>query len=111
VGYRGGGGGHSAGGAGARHGELHQSDVVRQNLPLLAEIAEEVGDNQVRNMGTIGGVMAHADAAGDYPTLALMLDAEIVTNKRRFGAKDFFLSPWTPPLHPAQLVSHALFPP
>ena len=70
-------------GALTRHVDLHQSEVVRQNLPLLAEIAEEVGDNQVRNMGTIGGVVAHADSAGDYPTLALMLDAEIVTNKRR----------------------------
>src|SRR5262249_18904717 len=110
VGYRGGGGGHSAGGAGARHVELHQSDVVRQNLPLLAEIAEEVGDNQVRNMGTIGGVMAHADAAGDYPTLALMLDAEIVTNKRRFPAKDFFLALSPTPLHPDDIVCDVVFP-
>src|SRR5215467_6719071 len=61
-------------GALTRHVELHSSDVVRQNLPILAEVADEVGDNQVRNMGTIGGVIAHADSAGDYPTLALMLD-------------------------------------
>ena len=97
-------------GALTRHVELHQSDVVRQNLPLLAEIAEEVGDNQVRNMGTIGGVMAHADAAGDYPTLALMLDAEIVTNKRRFAAKDFFVALWTTPLDPDEIVCEVVFP-
>ena len=77
-------------GALSRHVTIHTSDVVRQNLPLLAEVASEVGDNQVRNMGTIGGVVAHADSAGDYPTLAVILDAEIVTNKRRFAAPDFF---------------------
>src|SRR5215831_18968186 len=87
-------------GAMTRHVELHTSDVVRQNLPLLAEVASEVGDNQVRNMGTIGGVVAHADSAGDYPTLAVMLDADIVTNKRRFKAGDFFQDLFTTPLDP-----------
>ena len=42
------------------------------------------------NLGTIGGVIAHGDAAGDYNALALMLDAEIVTNKRRHQARDFY---------------------
>ena len=62
-------------GALVRHVQIQNSDVVKQNLPILAEVADEVGDNQVRNMGTIGGVIAHADAAGDYPTLALILTA------------------------------------
>ena len=97
-------------GALTRHVELHQSDVVRQNLPILAEVADEVGDNQVRNMGTIGGVIAHADSAGDYPTLAVMLDAEIVTNKRRFGARDFFQDLFTTPLDPDELVCEVVFP-
>src|SRR5690348_17650832 len=77
-------------GALTRHVSIHNSSVVKEKLPILAEVANEVGDNQVRNMGTIGGVIAHADAAGDYPTLALMLDAEIVTNKRTIAAHDFF---------------------
>ena len=97
-------------GALTRHVDLHQSDVVRQNLPLLAEIADEVGDNQVRNMGTIGGVMAHADSAGDYPTLGLMLDAEIVTNKRRFAAKDFFVALFTTPLDADEILCEVVFP-
>lgn len=97
-------------GAMTRHVELHTSDVVRQNLPILAEVAQEVGDNQVRNMGTIGGVVAHADSAGDYPTLALMLDAEIVTNKRRHAAKDFFQALMTTPLEPDELVCEVVFP-
>ena len=97
-------------GAMTRHVDLHTNPLVRENLPLLAEIAGEVGDNQVRNMGTMGGVVAHADSAGDYPTLALMLDAEIVTNKRRFAAKEFFVALMTTPLEQDELVCEVVFP-
>jgi carbon-monoxide dehydrogenase medium subunit len=97
-------------GALARHVEIHSSEKVRENLPMLAEIASEVGDNQVRNLGTIGGVMAHADSAGDYPTLAVMLDAEIVTNKRRFAARDFFQDLFTTPLETDEIVCEVVFP-
>jgi carbon-monoxide dehydrogenase medium subunit len=97
-------------GALSRHVQIQNSDTVKQNLPILAEVADEVGDNQVRNMGTIGGVIAHADAAGDYPTLAVMLDAEIVTNKRRHAAKDFFKDIFTTPLEHDELVCEVVFP-
>ena len=97
-------------GALTRHVQIQHSDAVKQNLPILAEVADEVGDNQVRNMGTIGGVIAHADAAGDYPTLALMLEAEIVTNKRRHAAKDFFKDIFTTPLEHDELVCEIVFP-
>ncbi len=97
-------------GAMTRHVELQTNAVVRENLPILADVAGEVGDNQVRNMGTIGGVVAHADSAGDYPTLALMLDAEIVTNKRRFAASDFFQDLFTTPLDQDELVCEVVFP-
>jgi carbon-monoxide dehydrogenase medium subunit len=70
-------------GALTRHVTIQNSDVVREKLPILAEVAGEVGDNQVRNMGTMGGVVAHADAAGDYPTIALMLD--VLDRGRRAG--------------------------
>jgi carbon-monoxide dehydrogenase medium subunit len=97
-------------GALVRHVQIQNSDVVKKNLPILAEVADEVGDNQVRNMGTIGGVIAHADAAGDYPTLALMLEAEVVTNKRRYAAKDFFKDIFTTPLEHDELVCEVVFP-
>jgi aerobic carbon-monoxide dehydrogenase medium subunit len=97
-------------GALVRHVQIQNSDVVKQNLPILAEVADEVGDNQVRNMGTIGGVIAHADAAGDYPTLALILEAEVVTNKRRYAAKDFFKDIFTTPLEHDELVCEVVFP-
>ncbi|HEY6876231.1 MAG TPA: FAD binding domain-containing protein, partial [Candidatus Dormibacteraeota bacterium] len=62
------------------------------------------------NMGTIGGVVAHADAAGDYPTIALMLDADIVTNQRTIHAHDFFKDLFTTPLHPNEIVTEVVFP-
>src|SRR5206468_2652911 len=73
-------------GALTRHYQIAASSDVRGALPLLSDVAGEVGDEQVRSMGTIGGVLAHADPAGDYGTLALMLDATIVTNKRSIPA-------------------------
>ncbi|MGH7904385.1 MAG: FAD binding domain-containing protein, partial [Candidatus Dormibacteraceae bacterium] len=102
--------GHLRIGALTRHVELNRSDTVREALPLLAEVAGEVGDNQVRNMGTIGGVVAHADTAGDYCTLALALDAEIVTNRRRHPARDFFQDLMTTALEPDELVTEVVFP-
>jgi aerobic carbon-monoxide dehydrogenase medium subunit len=97
-------------GALTRHVTIQNSAEVKQNLPLLAEVADEVGDNQVRNLGTIGGAIAHADAAGDYPTLALMLDAEIVTNKTRYPARDFFKDIFTTPLAHDEVVCEVVFP-
>ena len=97
-------------GALTRHVTIQNSSVIKQKLPILAEVAGEVGDNQVRNMGTIGGVVAHADAAGDYPTIALMLDAEIVTNQRTIAAKDFFKDIFTTPLAADEIVIEVVFP-
>ncbi len=97
-------------GALTRHVTLQNSSVIKHKLPILAEVAAEVGDNQVRNMGTIGGVIAHADAAGDYPTIALMLDAEIVTNQRTIAAKDFFKDIFTTPIAADEIVIEVVFP-
>ena len=97
-------------GALTRHVTIQNSPVVKDKLPLLAEVAGEVGDNQVRNMGTMGGVIAHADAAGDYPTLALMLDADIVTNQRTIAARDFFKDLFTTALGPEEIVTEVVFP-
>src|SRR5256885_6562124 len=94
----------------ARHVAIQNSAVVKDTLPLLAFVAGEVGDNQVRNMGTIGGVVAHADAAGDYPTIALILDADIVTNRRTIPAKDFFKDLFTTPLEANEIVTEIVFP-
>lgn len=97
-------------GALTRHADLVQSDVVRDRLPLLAAVAAEVGDRQVRARGTIGGVLAHADSAGDFCTVALMLDAVVVTSRRRIPARDFFLDFMTTPLDIGELVVEVDFP-
>src|SRR5437588_11391540 len=97
-------------GALTRHVTIQGSKVVEVKLPLLADVAGEVGDNQVRNMGPMGGVIAHADAAGDYLTLALLLDAEIVTNRRTIPAKDFFKDLFTTALGPDEVVTEVVFP-
>ena len=97
-------------GAMTRHVQIHSSREVREALPLLSEMAFEVGDNQVRNLGTMGGVIAHGDTAGDYPTLAVMLDAEIVTNKRRHMASEFFKDVLTTALEPDEIVCEVVFP-
>lgn len=62
----------------ARHADVASSELVEEHCPVLAEVAEEIGDRQVRNRGTICGSVAHADPAGDPPVLAALLDADIV---------------------------------
>jgi carbon-monoxide dehydrogenase medium subunit len=76
------------------HAELASSVVLRQQCPALAEAAAHVGDPAVRNRGTIGGNIAHADPASDLPTVLMALDAQISATgpggSRVFGASDFF---------------------
>jgi aerobic carbon-monoxide dehydrogenase medium subunit len=64
-------------GAMTTHQEIEASTLLRDRSPLLAEVAAHIGDAQVRNKGTIGGSLAHADPAADYPAAILALDAEI----------------------------------
>jgi carbon-monoxide dehydrogenase medium subunit len=70
-------GGAIAIGAMTTHAEIESSTLLRDRSPLLAETAAHIGDLQVRNKGTIGGSLAHADPAADYPAPILALDAEI----------------------------------
>ena len=62
-------------GAGATHHDIESSDIVNEKAPLLAQAASSIGDVQVRNMGTIGGSLAHADPAADYPAAVLAANA------------------------------------
>jgi carbon-monoxide dehydrogenase medium subunit len=93
-----------------RHVDIQRNATLRETLPILVEMANDVGDNQVRNLGTIGGVIAHGDSAGDYNALALMLDAEIVTNKRRLQARDFYRDILTTALEHDEIVTAVRFP-
>lgn len=97
-------------GALATHVQIMSSPVVREALPLLAEVAHEVGDQQVRNQGTMGGVVGHGDAAGDYNAVAVMLDAEVVTTRRRHRAGDFYRDIFTTALEPDEVITEVRFP-
>jgi carbon-monoxide dehydrogenase medium subunit len=97
-------------GAMTRHVEVASSDVARQNLPALAELAEMVGDPQVRHMGTLGGSVANNDPNADYPAACLGLGATIITTKRRIPADDFFKGLFETALEPDEIITKAMFP-
>ena len=82
-------------GALTTHAELAASDVARSHAPLLAEAASRIGDPQVRNKGTVGGNIAHADPASDLPAVLCALGATIhlrsSAGSRAVGASDFFV--------------------
>jgi len=88
-------GGAIAIGATTTHQEIESSALLREKSPLLAETASHIGDVQVRNRGTIGGSLAHADPAADYPAAILALDAEIdlvgPRGRRTVKAREFFV--------------------
>src|SRR5262245_4265898 len=81
-------------GAMATHYAVETSPIVKSKCPLLAQVAGQIGDPMVRNMGTIGGSLAHADPAADYPAAIIALGAEMVAEgpkgKRTIKADDFF---------------------
>lgn len=97
-------------GALTRHCDMMANPILREYLPILSDVAYEVGDAQVRARGTLGGVLAHADSAGDYCTVAVMLDAEIVTSSRTVAAADFFQGFMTTALAPDELITEVRFP-
>ncbi len=95
-------------GAMTTHHAVETSPVTRAHCPLLAETAAAIGDMQVRNMGTLGGSIAHADPAADYPAALLALDARIhvvsAHSDRTVAAADFFLDAFTTALEPGEIV-------
>jgi len=101
-------------GATATHHDVEISTVIRARCPLLAETASNIGDVQVRNRGTIGGSVAHADPAADYPASLLALEAQIriasAKTDRTLPAAKFFLDPFTTALDPGELVIEVLVP-
>jgi carbon-monoxide dehydrogenase medium subunit len=95
-------------GAMTTHYQVESSPVVRARCPLLAEVAGYIGDIQVRNLGTIGGSLAHADPAADYPAALLALGATLTLakpgSKRDAGIDDFLVDTFTTTLEPGELI-------
>lgn len=88
------GGGSVRIGALTRHHDVASSDLVREQVPLLAEVAGQIGDPQVRHRGTVGGSIAHGDPASDLPAVVLALRGTLVVRgpggEREIAADDFF---------------------
>lgn len=101
-------------GALTRHREIERSDIVAQHLPLLATAAPHIAHPAIRNRGTIGGSIAFADPAAEWPSCAVAMDAEIVltngTSERRVGASDFFIDLYETDLREDEIISACEFP-
>ena len=102
-------------GAGTVHQDLATSALLRDKCPALSEAAAEIGDPQVRNRGTIGGSIAHADPSADYPAVMLALDAEVhikgPRGERRVKANAFFKDLFTVDLNPDEIIVAISFAP
>ena len=102
-------------GAATVHHAVAASDLLRARCPVVAETAATIGDPQVRNRGTLGGSIAHADPAADYPATLLALDAEICIQgpggARRVAARDFFQDLFTVDLGADELITGVRFTP
>jgi carbon-monoxide dehydrogenase medium subunit len=101
-------------GAMATHYQIESSERLRKRCPLLPETAGEIGDAQVRNRGTLGGSLAHADPAADWPAAILALDAELEAvgpgGKRTIEAGNFFVDLLTTALEPGEILSQVRIP-
>jgi carbon-monoxide dehydrogenase medium subunit len=101
-------------GALTTHWMIASSPLVQQKAPMLSECAGQIGDIQVRNMGTIGGSLAHADPAADFPAAVLALEAEITAEgprgRRAVAASDFFTGVFSTALQPKEILVEIKFP-
>ncbi len=93
-----------------RHHTLERSPLVRERFPVLAEAMAHVAHLAIRNRGTIGGTLSHADPAAELPMIAVLLDAEIRTNSRSHSADRFFQGPLTTALNEDELMTEIALP-
>lgn len=101
-------------GAMTRHREFEESSVVRTRYPVLTDVTKVLGDPQVRNLGTIGGSLVHADPAADWGTALLACDAAFVAvgpkGRRTLSVDGFFQDPFTTALAPNELLTEIRIP-
>jgi len=101
-------------GAMTTHWAIESSPLVKAKCPVLAQTAAQIGDPMVRNMGTIGGSLTHADPAADYPATIIALNAEMVVEgpkgKRTIKVDDFFKSLMTTAVGPDEILTEVRVP-
>ncbi len=95
-------------GATTRQADIARDDLIRRDVPLLSEASSYIGHFQIRNRGTIGGSIAHADPAAEYPAAALALDAQLEVassrGRRRVAIEDFLKSAYVTTIEPDELL-------
>lgn len=93
----------------ATHRQIHDSAPVQDHYPGIVDVTATIGDPQVRNWGTIGGSVAHADPASDWPAFLLATNATIVcrslSGERSIEARDFFLDTFTTAIEPTEVLT------
>ncbi len=101
-------------GALTRHAEIGASNLMKSKLPIMLDTASVVADPIVRNVGTIGGALAHADPSGDWGATMLALGAELVAvgpkGERRIKANEFFVDTFTTRLAPTEILTEIRIP-
>jgi carbon-monoxide dehydrogenase medium subunit len=101
-------------GALTRHADLETSDLIRTRYPLVADAARVIADPLVRNMGTLGGSLAHADPAGDWGAAMLAAKAQLVVTgprgTRTVPIDEFFVDTFTTVLHPDEILTEIVIP-
>src|SRR5580700_2062685 len=101
-------------GALTRHYQLETSPLIARHLPALSCAMTHVAHLAIRNRGTIGGSLAHADPAAELPMMALLLDAQLCTKsgggERTIAARDFFLGALTVDLAPGEIITAVVLP-
>lgn len=101
-------------GALVRHRDLERSPLLVHRYPLLADVPKVLGDPQVRNLGTIGGSLAHADPAGDWGTALLAFDATLVAEgpqgPRSIPVDGFFQDTFSTVLGPSEILTQIRVP-
>jgi carbon-monoxide dehydrogenase medium subunit len=102
-------------GATTTYRDILSSALLRERFPLIVEATEQIGDVQVRNCGTLGGGLAHADPAADMPAVMVALDATINVRskrgKRSVPAREFFRGPFETALDADELLIDVVLPP
>ena len=94
----------------SNHFEVYDSEIIKEHLPALSRLAENIGDPHVRNMGTIGGSISNNDPTADYPAACLGLGAIIKTSKREIKAEEFFVDLFETSLEEDEIVTQVSFP-
>ena len=101
-------------GARATHRRINEHPIIRDHYPMPEEATALIGDPQVRNWGTIGGSVAHADPASDWPAILLAMNASIVCRsgggERVIKARDFFLDTFTTAIEPTEVLTEIRIP-